>query len=154
MEYVKKLFYLSGLVFVAFVFSVSAQDKRRTSPIDKILELDAKHNLDVAWQYFKLRKAYKAALSRAEETIAAHPDFSKMDEILYISGMSSYYLSIGKGKQKLNYALLSGDEKKRFAPKRLREDATALLSKLVDEYPKSKYKKKAKKILKKLNPNE
>ncbi len=63
-----------------------------------MLEADALHNLDVAWQYFKLKKAYVAVLLRAEETMAAHPTFTKMDEILYLSGMSSYYLATGKGK--------------------------------------------------------
>ena len=41
---------------------------------DPILEADAKHNLDVAWQAFKpLKKAYKQVLMRFEETFAAYP---------------------------------------------------------------------------------
>jgi len=150
----KKVFLIFCLVFLVFSFSAFAQKKKENLQIEKILEIDAKHNLDVAWHYFKIRKAYKAVLLRAEETIAAHPTFSKMDEILYLTGMSSYYLSIGKGKQKLNYATLSKDEKKRFASKRLHEDAVAVLSMLVEKYPNSKYKKKAKKTLKKITPKE
>ncbi len=151
----KKVILLSFFILLAFSFSAFAQkDKKPILSIDKILELDAKHNLDVAWQYFKLRKAYKASLLRAEEIMAAHPTFSKKDEVLYLSGMSSYYLSIGKGKQKLNLSMLSKNDKIRFAPKRLREDAVALLSKFIEEHPKSKYIKKAQKALKKLKPKE
>ncbi len=85
---------------------------------DPVLEQDAKHNLDVAWQAFTLKKAYKGALMRFEETFAAYPSFSKMDEFLYIAGMSSYYLSENKGKQKID--LKSEKEKDKFAPAKLK----------------------------------
>jgi len=150
----KKVFFIFSLIFLTLTFSAFAQGQKKALPFDKILEIDAKHNLNVAWQYFKLRKAYKATLLRVEETMVAHPKFSKMDEILYLSGMSSYYLSIGKGNQKINYAALSKEDKERFAPKRLREDALAILSKFVEDYPKSKYKKKATKVLKKLQKKD
>jgi hypothetical protein len=42
---------------------------------DPVLEQDAKHNLDVARNYFLLKKAYKAVLMRFEETFAAYPTF-------------------------------------------------------------------------------
>ncbi|MCA1638499.1 MAG: outer membrane protein assembly factor BamD, partial [Acidobacteria bacterium] len=113
---------------------------------DPILEADAKHNLEVARQYFKLKKAYKAVLMRFEETFAAYPEFSKMDEFLYYAGMSSYYLSQNKGKQKI----VSEEEKKKFAPEKLREDATAYLSQLVEKYPQSSYKNEAEKALKEI----
>ncbi len=144
------------LFTLLFVFTVSGwaqedPDKKAVS-IDQILETDANHNLNVAWQYFKLRKAYKAVLMRTDETIAAHPTYSKIDEIFYLHGMSSYYLSTGKGKQKLNLKVLSKEEQERFADKRLQEDALVYLSMLVEEHPKSKYVKKAKKILDKIQP--
>ena len=70
---------------------------------DPILEQDAKHNLDVAWQAFgPAKKAYKQVLMRFEETYAAYPDFSRIDEFLYLAGMSSYYLSENRGKQKID----------------------------------------------------
>lgn len=122
---------------------IELQDRR-----DPLLEADAKHNLEVAWQYFRLKKAYKAVLMRTEETIAAHPLFSKMDEILYLSGMSSLYLSENKGKQKVNREF--EDEKERFDPEKLREDAVAYLSQLVQEHPQSKYKDEAEEVLKRL----
>lgn len=142
-------------VLSLFIFSNSAFAQRNIEPQverDPILEADAKHNLEVAWQYFKLKKAYKAVLMRTEETIAAHPLYSKMDEILYLSGMSSYYLSQNKGKQKIDFS--SEEEKERFAPEKLREDALAYLSQLVEQYPQSKYKDDAEKILKELKDNK
>ncbi len=142
-------------VFGLFVFNNSVFAQRNIEPQverDPILEADAKHNLEVAWQYFKLKKAYKAVLMRAEETIAAHPLFSKMDEILYLSGMSSFYLSQNKGKQKID--LNSEEEKERFAPEKLREDSVAYLSQLVEQHPQSKYKDDAEKTLKELKPGQ
>jgi outer membrane protein assembly factor BamD (BamD/ComL family) len=112
---------------------------------DPILEQDAKHNLDVAWQAYRLKKAYKGVLMRFEETFAAYPEFSKMDEFLYLAGMSSYYLAEGKGKQKVNPK--SDREKEKYAPTRLREDAVAYLSMLIQKNPQSQYRDEAEKIL-------
>jgi outer membrane protein assembly factor BamD (BamD/ComL family) len=130
--------------FSAFGNSVYAQ-KQIEAQIqrDPILEADASHNLEVANQYFKTKKAYKAVLMRFEETFAAYPEYSKMDEFLYLAGMSSFYLSNNKGKQKI----VSEDEKIKFAPEKLREDATAYLSQLVENYPQSEYKSDAQKTL-------
>ena len=153
----KKTFLLFTLIFSLFTVATVAQKKdseTKAISIDQVLEIDAKHNLDVAWQYFKLRKAYQAVLMRTDETLAAHPTFSKIDEILYLTGMSSYYLSIGKGKQDLSRIKLTDAEKERFEPKRLKEDAIAFLGMLVEEHPKSKYRKKAKKTLKKIKPSK
>src|SRR5438309_11773623 len=67
---------------------------------DTDLEKDSQHNLEVARQYFKLRKAYVAALQRCEEIIAGNPTFSRIDEALFIAGESNLLLADGKGKQK------------------------------------------------------
>lgn len=117
---------------------------------DKILEEDAAHNLNVAKQYYKLKKAYKAVLMRFEETFAAYPQYSKMDEFLYYAGMSSYYLSENKGKQKLDYDKLSDEEKEKYAPQRLRENAVAYFGMIKENYPSSNFKDDAEKMLKKL----
>lgn len=139
------------LIFSATAFSQTEVEKNEKQlPIDTLLDQDAQHNLKLAWQYFKLKKAYKASLMRTEETIAAHPTFSQMDEVLYLAGMSSYYLAEGKGKQKINLELLTEEDKERFAPQRLREDSIALLSQLVESFPESKYADKAKETLKEL----
>ena len=117
------------------------------------METDAKHNLDVALQAFSpLKKAYKAVLMRFEETYAAYPTFSKIDEFLYIAGMSSYYLSENKGKQKVDLKLEK--EKEKFAPAKLKEDAIAYLSIILDKYPESQYKIEAEKTLKLIKPEK
>jgi len=141
---------LAFLFFSFFAFGNAAFAQKQIKPQiqrDPILELDAKHNLEVAQQYFKTKKAYKAVLMRFEETFAAYPEFSKMDEFLYLAGMSSFYLSENKGKQKI----VTEEEKKKFAPAKLREDATAYLAQLVEKYPQSTYKTEAEKILKLLS---
>lgn len=150
----KKAFLFFSLIISFFVFAENsfAQKSEETTEQqvlrDPILEADSKHNLEVAWQYFKLKKAYKAVIDRCEEAIAAHPTFSKMDEFLYLSGMSSYYLSINKGKQKVD--LKEEKDKERFDPATLKENAEAYLAQLVEQHPKSKYKSDAEKTLKKL----
>ena len=128
-----------GLFALLMLSSWAAAQKNVTPAIDRdpILEQDAKHNLDVAWQaYGPARKAYKQVLLRFEETFAAYPDFSKMDEFLYLAGMSSYYLSENKGKQKVD--LKSEKEKDKYSPERLKENAVAYLAMVVDKYHDSK----------------
>jgi len=145
---VMKKFFLY-LVILGTVVTGSVSAQRNIDPAidrDPVLEQDAKHNLDVAWQAFKpLKKAYKQVLMRFEETFAAYPQFSKMDEFLYLAGMSSYYLSENKGKQKIDPK--SEKEKEKYAPAKLKEDAVAYLSMVVDKYPESKYRPDAEKTL-------
>lgn len=151
----KKAFLFFSLIISFFVFAGNSFAQKNIEPQidrDPILETDSKHNLEVAWQYFKLKKAYKAVIDRCEETIAANPTFSKMDEVLYLSGMSSYYLSRNKGKQKVN--LKEDKDKERFLPETLRENAEAYLAQLVEKYPDSKYKANAEKTLKVLKSDK
>src|SRR5260370_41879134 len=90
---------------------------------DPDMEKDSLHNLEVARQYFKLRKAYKASLARCEEIIAGNPAFSKIDEVLFIAGESSLRLSENKGKQSV-----------KTTTDKLREEARDYLSMLVNNY--------------------
>jgi outer membrane protein assembly factor BamD (BamD/ComL family) len=106
---------------------------------DEDLEKDSKHNLEVARQYFKLKKAYVASLKRTEEIIAGNPSFSKIDEVLYIAGMSSLYLSQNRGKQAA-----------KDPADKLREEARGYLSQLVSDYPDSPFRKQAQSALKDL----
>jgi outer membrane protein assembly factor BamD (BamD/ComL family) len=149
----KKAFLLFGLFIGLFTFSAgSVFGQKPVQPEvqrDPIMEADAKANLDVAQTYFRTRKAYKAVLMRFEETFEAYPDYSKMDEFLYIAGMSSFYLSQNKGKQKITVAATE-KEKQKYAPEKLREDATMYLTMLVEKYPNSKFKSDAEKTLKEL----
>lgn len=106
---------------------------------DSEMEKDSKHNLEVARLYFKTRKAYVSALSRLEEVIAGNPTFSRIDEVLYLAGMSNVYLSEKRGKQ---------------APKepleKYREDARMHLSHLVSQFPESEFRADAEKALQSL----
>ncbi|MEZ5306482.1 MAG: outer membrane protein assembly factor BamD [Pyrinomonadaceae bacterium] len=148
----KKLILIALVLFSipGYAFSQTGDSDKDTISIDAFLEGDARHNLEVAWQYFKTKKAYKAVVYRTEETIAAHPRFTKMDEVLYLAGMSSLYLSQGKGKQKIELDKLSEEDKERFAPDVLLANAKEYLQKLVADFPESKYKSKAEKALKDL----
>ena len=106
---------------------------------DAELEKEAMHNLEVAKHYFKMKKAYIAAATRAEEIVAGYPSFSRTDEALYIAGMSNIYLSEGKGKQKST------------APAdKLRDEARAYLSRIVEEFPDSDFRGRAEEELRKL----
>jgi len=144
----------SAALLLLLLFTVSASAQRnidRAIDRDPILEADAKHNLDVAWQAFKpLKKAYKQVIMRFEETFAAYPQFSKMDEFLYLAGMSSVYLSKNEGKQKVN--LKNEREKEKYSPEKLKEDAVVYFSTLIEKYPESKYREEAEKTLKEIKP--
>ena len=57
--------------------NVRAGRAHRTGSVDvrdPDLETDSHHNLEVARNYFKLKKAYVAALKRCEEIIAGNPN--------------------------------------------------------------------------------
>ena len=108
---------------------------------DADLEKDSLHNLEVARHYFKLKKAYVAALERCEEIIAGNPAFSKIDEILFLAGESSLNLAESKGKQKPDqYVIHEGDKKSTLTAQEFRDKARDYLSQLVNGYPQSKFK--------------
>ena len=111
-------------------------------------EQAAKHELEVARHYFKNKKAYYAAFKRCEELAAGYPEFYKLDEVLYIAGMSSLYLSEGKGKQKLPAP--KPDRAEEFSPENLRATARDYLNRVVNEFPKSGFRKDAQEALARL----
>ena len=111
---------------------------------DADLEKDSLHNLEVARQYFKLRKAYVASLQRCEEVLAGYPEFSKIDEILFIAGQSSLNLADAKGKQKPDqYIIHEGDKKTTLTSAQFRDKAREYLSQLVNDYPDSTFRAQA-----------
>ena len=141
-----KKFYLVSLIALALFIiapgAASAQGAAKQGPDvvrDPDMEKDSLHNLEVARQYFKLRKAYKASLGRCEEILAGNPTFSKIDEVLRIAGLSSLRLSENKGKQSV-----------KTTTDKLREDARDYLSMLVNNYPDSRFKDEALQALKDL----
>jgi outer membrane protein assembly factor BamD (BamD/ComL family) len=104
-------------------------------------EKNATHELKVARHYFKSKKAYYASYKRADELIAGYPEFSHLDEALFIAGMSGIYLAEGKGKQ---LPPKSPPEKaQEFSPEVLRANARMYLSRIVKDYPKSDFFKEA-----------
>jgi len=142
------------VLFVAILLALSMPTFAQRNVVqaverDPIAESEAKHNLEVAKNYFLLKKAYKAVLERFEETFAAYPDFSRMDEFLYYAGMSSLYLSNNEGKQKVNMKI--PDQAKRYEPARLRVEAAAYLTQIGEKYPESKFLADAKKALAKIS---
>jgi outer membrane protein assembly factor BamD (BamD/ComL family) len=56
------------------------------SPRDPVREIAAKHNLDVARWNMTKRKAYEGARDRLQEIIDTYPEFSRMDEVLFLMG--------------------------------------------------------------------
>lgn len=131
-----------------------AQGTAKTGPApetvrDPDVEKDAMHNLEVARHYFKLKKAYVAALQRCEEIIAGNPTFSKIDEVLFLAGASSINLAQNKGKQNpSSYIVHEGETKRTLKPEEFRELARGYFSQLVNDYPDSMFRKQAEEDLK------
>jgi outer membrane protein assembly factor BamD (BamD/ComL family) len=149
----KKSFAVLLVLFAGLFASapVFGQGRAKTGPDpatirDADLEKDSLHNLEVARHYFKLKKAYLAALNRCEEIDAGNPNFAKMDEVLYIAGESSLRLAETGGKQKTKIVMpneLLAKEKqetKHKTPDELREDARVYFSRLIAGYPNSAFR--------------
>src|SRR5215207_10845295 len=119
---------------------------------DPDLERDSLHNLEVAKNYFKLKKAYVAALKRCEEILAGNPNFARIEEVLLMAGQSSLWLSQSKGKQKPNlYVSFDGGEKKTLTSEQFREMGLGYRNKLINDYPNSPYAKQAQEELRMLD---
>jgi hypothetical protein len=115
---------------------------------DPDLEKDSHHNLGVAKNYFKLKKAYVAALKRCEEIIAGNPNFAKIDEVLLMAGQSSLWLAEKKGKQSPDlYVIFENGEKRTLTPEQFREMGQGYLNKLVTDFPNSSFAKAAREEL-------
>jgi tetratricopeptide (TPR) repeat protein len=85
---------------------------------DPTMEIAAKHNLDVARWYLTKRKAYEGARDRLQEIIDTYPDFSRMDEVIFLMGEA--HLKLNKNDKAAEY-----------------------YSKLLKIYPDSEFAKKA-----------
>lgn len=126
-----------------------AQGKAKTGPDpstvrDPDLEKDSLHNLVVARNYFKLKKAYVAALKRCEEIIAGNPNFARIEEALFMAGESSLFLAENKGKQSPSlYVNFDGTAKRTLSPEEFRELGREYLTRLVNDYPNSSFRKQA-----------
>jgi outer membrane protein assembly factor BamD (BamD/ComL family) len=140
---------VAGVPSVVYAQAGAKQGPQITRDAD--LEKDSLHNLEVARLYFKLRKAYVAALQRCEEIMAANPAFTKIDEVLFMAGESSLNLAEGKGKQKASlYVIHEGDTKRTLTPDQFRDLARDYFSQLVNSYPESQYRSQAQDALREL----
>ena len=118
---------------------------------DPDLERDSHHNLEVAKNYFKLKKAYVASLMRCEEIIAGNPNFAKIEEVLLMAGQSSIWLSQKKGKQKPEqYISFEGGEKRTLTAEQFRELGKTYLNRLITEFPDGSFAKQAREELRAL----
>ena len=88
------------------------------APRDAALEIAARHNLEVARWNLTKRKAYEGARDRLQEIIDTYPDFSRMDEVVFLMG--ELHLKLGKTEKAAEY-----------------------YSKLLKAYPESEFGKKA-----------
>ncbi|HEY9405157.1 MAG TPA: outer membrane protein assembly factor BamD [Pyrinomonadaceae bacterium] len=137
----RKLLLACCLVCFAFGAGDAARAQDRSKPAgqdieaqalpDEMLVADAKKNLKAAQLYYT-RKAYVGALQRCEETMAVFQRFNKFDEVLYIAGMSSARLARKEGKQPPT-----------LAPEKYLILARQYLTQLVNEHPKSGFRKRA-----------
>jgi len=122
---------------------------------DPDLERDSHHNLEVAKNYFKLKKAYVAALKRCEEIIAGNPNFARIDEVLLMAGQSSLWLSQNKGKQRPEqYVSFDGGEKRTLTAEQFREMGRDYLNKLINDYPESPFARQAREELRLFEPSK
>lgn len=111
---------------------------------DSELEKDSMHNLEVARNYFKLRKAYVASLKRCEEIIEGNPNFARIEEVLWMAGQSSLALADNKGKQSPSlYVVFDGTDKKTLTAEQFRELGRQYLLRLVRDFPNGKYREEA-----------
>ena len=152
----RRSFVILTILVAVFAFAPAsyAQGRAKTGPDsatirDAELEKDSFHNLEVARHYFKLKKAYLAALKRCEEIDAGNPNFAKLDEVLYIAGESSLRLAETGGQQKTKNVMPDDmkakqtQEMKYKTRDELRQDARVYLSRLVAGYPNSSFRKPA-----------
>ena len=145
----KNLLSVALLMFAMLLCApaVFAQGKAKTGPDpstirDPDLEKDSLHNLEVARNYFKLKKAYVASLKRCEEIIAGNPNFARIEEALFIAGKSSLFLAENKASRVLRFTSTSNGSNKRNADAgRIQGDGRDYLSRLITDYPESAFAK-------------
>ena len=147
-----KVKFVLALVIMAALFFVAPVTRAqgvRTGPDpstlrDPDLERDSLHNLEVARNYFKLKKAYVASLKRCEEIIAGNPNFARIEEVLLMAGQSSLWLAEKKGKQSPDlYVTFDNGEKRTLTSEQFREMGRDYLNKLIKDHPDSPYAKEA-----------
>ena len=100
-----KLF-ATTLIFVVAAFGgvtghAQGPGKPIEAPRDAVKEIAAKHNLEVARWNLTKRKAYEGARDRLQEIIDTYPDFSRIDEVVFLMG--EVFLKLGKTENAVDY---------------------------------------------------
>jgi outer membrane protein assembly factor BamD (BamD/ComL family) len=124
--------FLLALAIVGSSMVARAQGPARgriDPPRDETLEISAKHNLDVARWYMTKRKAFDGARDRLQEIIDTYPQFSRMDEVLFL---------MGEAHVKLDMV----------------EKAAGYYEKMLKDYPDSEFAKKARARLDELKTDQ
>jgi len=109
-------------------YPLSEEAKSAQEKIKDCEEKLAEHTLGIGEVYYKMR-AYKAAINRLIEILTNYPDYSKMDKVYFYLGDSYYRWK--KVDQSIPY-----------------------FTKLISDFPQSKYAKKAQDRLKKREKKE
>jgi len=118
--FAKRLVGASVVLFViCSVILAQGPGKPIEAPRDQAKEIAAKHNLDVARWSLTKRKAYDGARDRLQEIIDTYPEFSRMDEVVFLMG--EVHLKLGKPDKAADY-----------------------YQKLLKDYPDSEFAKKTK----------
>lgn len=127
-------FFATTFALVVFVLGISSSAglaqgpaKPMAPPRDSAMEVAAKHNLDVARWYLVKRKAYAGARDRLQEIIETYPEFSRIDEVMFLMGEAQLKLK--------------KDDK-----------AAESYSRLLKEYPESEFAKRARARLDEIKP--
>src|SRR5712692_2397003 len=124
MKFFAKTLAFALIALTAYWTAAQAQGpgKPMEPPRDPALEMAARHNLDVARWYLVKRKAYEGARDRLREIIDTYPDFSRMDEVVFLMGEA--HLKLKKNEKAVDY-----------------------YNKLLKDYPGSEFAKKARERL-------
>src|SRR4030095_13861903 len=104
MKCLAALMTLSIVFLFAAVADAYAQGPARGKvdpPRDPIMENHATHSLEVARWYLTKRKAYEGARDRLQEIVDTFPEFSRMDEVVFLLGEAS--LKLNKPEEAAEY---------------------------------------------------
>ncbi|HEX8184068.1 MAG TPA: outer membrane protein assembly factor BamD [Blastocatellia bacterium] len=121
MKFIARMLIVACLLTGSIESAASAQGPARgriEPPRDDTMEITAKHNLEIARWYLTKRKAYDGARDRLQEIIDTYPDFSRMDEVVFLMG--ELHVKLGKN-----------------------DEAADFYNKLLKSYPSSEFVKKA-----------
>jgi outer membrane protein assembly factor BamD len=109
-------------------YPLSDEAKLAQAKIKECEERLAQHTFIIGQQYYRT-KAYKAAVSRLTEILTTYPSYSRMDEVYFF--LADSYFRWGKS-----------------------QEAVPFFTKLVSDFPKSKYARDASRRLKEIERME